>query len=171
MKWCSDAADQLNLHQNLVCWCFWGVTGSLHSTPDCPSCKDLTANVGNYSLTDGRINHACEPGVNRKKHGPEKDLLHFLHSSGFFLFKNIHQRRSVYYTRLWLEHITSNDAVPVKFCTHSVIELRACTCCINSDSAAVLHIGNRKGETQICVANKTLRSTWKHGFKNVIISD
>lgn len=72
-----------------------------------------------------------------KKHGPEKDLLNFLHSYGFSK-KNIHQRRSVYYTRLWLEHVASNDAVPVKFCTHSVIELQTCTCCFNSDSAAVL---------------------------------
>lgn len=32
----------------------------------------------------------------------------------------------------------------VKFCTHSVMELQACTCCFDSGSAAVLHIGNFK---------------------------
>lgn len=88
MKWRSDAADRVHLHQSSACWCFWGVTGSLHPTPDCPSCKDLAANVGKYSLTDGWINHACEPGVNGEKHGPERDLLHFLHSYGYFFFRH-----------------------------------------------------------------------------------
>lgn len=32
-------------------------------------------------------------------------------------------------------------------------------------------LGIKQGEIQIWVANKTSRSTWKHGFKNVIISD
>lgn len=93
MKWCSDAADQVNLHQNLACWCFWGVTGSLHPTPDCLSCKDLTANVGKYSLTDGWIDHACEPGVNREKTWTWERFIKFF--TFLWVFKKKHPSKTI----------------------------------------------------------------------------